>query len=179
MAIEIEIDANPETDNKKREAKSENITFKMNARRSLDGNIMIMDHIDIDIVYAPGTRKVLTFAKDKQSDIVYAAQNRMFEYLVRNGVVTPGTVRGGNVYGSLEGQVPEPVGGLDATKVFMMSVGKFLEEERPYFMYEKAYKEQEVDMWTDPPADETTELGEVPQAAKKGSIGKLRGYWNV
>ena len=179
MAIEIEIDANPETDNKKRDSKSENINFKMNARRTLDGNIMIMDHIDIDIVYTPGTRKVLTFAKNTQSDTVYAAQNRMFEYLISHGVVTPGTVQGGNVYGSIEGQVPEPVGGLDATKVFMMSVNKFLEEERPYFMYEKAYKEQEVEEWTDPPADETTELGEVPQAAKKGSIGKLRGYWNV
>ena len=49
MAIEIEIDANPETDNKKREAKSENITFKMNARRSLDGNIMIMFLTDFEL----------------------------------------------------------------------------------------------------------------------------------
>lgn len=179
MAIEIEIDKNPETDNKKRKDNSEKITFEMNARRSLDGNIMIMDHIDIDIVYTPGSRKVLTFAKDRQSDVVYAAQNRMFEYLVSHGVVSPGTIQGGNVYGSLEGQVPNPVGGLDATKVFMMSVGKFLEEEKPYFMYEKAYKEQELESWTEPPASETTELGEVPQAAKKGSIGKLRGYWNV
>jgi len=179
MTIEIDIDANPESDNKKRDAKPETISFKMNARRSLDGNIMIMDHIDIDIVYRPTSRRVLTFAKDIQSDVVYAAQNRLFEYLVTHGVVTPGTVQGGNVYGSIEGQVPKPIGGLDATKVFMMSVGKFMEEERPYFMYEKAYKEAEVEDWTDPPADETTELGEVPQAAKKGSIGKLRGYWNV
>ena len=179
MAIEIEVEGAPELDNKKRTGKSENISFKLNARRSLDGNIMIMDHIDIDIIYTPGTRKVLTLAKNTQSDAVYAAQNRMFEYLVGHGVVTPGTVQGGNVYGSIEGQVPEPVGGLDATNVFVMSVGKFLEEERPYFMYEKAYKESEIENETDPPPSETTPLGAVPQAAKKGSIGKLRGYWNV
>jgi len=140
---------------------------------------MIFDHIDIDIVYAPGTKKVVTFAKQMQSDAVYAAQNRMFDYLMRHGVVIPESIRGGNVYGSMEAQVPEPVGDLDATKVVMMSIGKFLEEEKPYFMYEKAYKEEEVENLTEPDAQDSTELGEVPQAAKKGSIGKLRGYWNV
>ena len=177
MTIEIEIDYKKASE--KIDKETDPVTFSMKARRSLDGNIMIFDHIDIDIVYAPSTKKVVTFAKDVLSDIVYAAQNRLFEYLVGHGVVTPDSVRGGNVYGSLEGQVPEPTEGIDATQVVMMSLGKFLEEEKPYFMYEKAYKEMEVEEWTDPPADETTELGKVPQAAKKGSIGKLRGYWSI
>jgi hypothetical protein len=176
MAIEIDVKS---ADEESAQESGKPISFSMNARRSLDGNIMIFDHIDIDIIYAPGTKKVVTFAKDILSDVVYAAQNRMFEYLVNHGVVIPDSVRGGNVYGSLEGQIPEPVGDLDATKVFMMSIGKFLEEEKPYFMYEKAYKEMEVEEWTDPPADETTPLGKVPQAAKKGSIGNLRGYWSI
>ena len=176
MAIEIKVDAEAEAPKKK---ESPTQSFEMNARRSLDGNIMIFDHIDIDIVYAPGTKKVVTFAKQMQSDAVYAAQNRMFDYLMRHGVVIPESIRGGNVYGSMEAQVPEPVGDLDATKVVMMSIGKFLEEEKPYFMYEKAYKEEEVENLTEPDAQDSTELGEVPQAAKKGSIGKLRGYWNV
>ena len=46
-------------------------------------------------------------------------------------------------------------------------------------MYEKAYKENELEDLTEPDAEDSTELGEVPQAAKKGSIGQLRGYWNV
>ena len=175
MAIEIDV----ETKEDKKESDAAPISFKMNARRSLDGNIMIFDHIDIDIVYSPSSKKVVTFAKDLMSDTVYATQNRMFEFLTRAGVVTPDSIRGGNVYGSIEGQIPEPVGDLDATKVFMMSIGKFIEEEKPYFMYEKAYREMEVEEWTDPPNDETTPLGRVPQAAKKGSIGNLRGYWNV
>tara|TARA_R100000808_G_C2151507_1_gene160583 strand:- start:3058 stop:3594 length:537 start_codon:yes stop_codon:yes gene_type:complete len=178
MAIEIKVDAEA-TPSKKEATNERPLSFSLNARRSIDGNIMIFDHIDIDIVYAPGVRKVMTFAKDMLSDSVYAAQNRMFEYLSKHGVVTRDTVQGGNVYGSMEGAVPEPVGDLDATKVFMMSIGKFLEEEKPYFMYEKAYKEQELEDLVDPDAQDSTELGEVPQAAKKGSIGKLRGYWNV
>jgi hypothetical protein len=177
MAIEINIDTDQQEP--KKEADSANLSFEMNARRSLDGNIMIFDHIDIDIVYAPGTKKVLTFAKQMQSDAVYAAQNRMFDYLMRHGVVIPESIRGGNIYGSMEAQVPEPAGDLDATKVVIMSIGKFLEEEKPYFMYEKAYKENEMEDLVEPEAEDSTELGEVPQAAKKGSIGQLRGYWNV
>tara|TARA_Y100000356_G_C11244374_1_gene283006 strand:+ start:496 stop:1026 length:531 start_codon:yes stop_codon:yes gene_type:complete len=176
MAIEINVETEKE-ESKKEEGST--LSFEMNARRSLDGNIMIFDHIDIDIVYAPGTKKVLTFAKQMQSDTVYAAQNRMFDYLMRHGVVIPESIRGGNVYGSMEAQVPEPAGDLDATKVVIMSIGKFLEEEKPYFMYEKAYKENEVEDLVDPDAEDSTDLGEVPQAAKKGSIGQLRGYWNV
>jgi len=176
MAIEINVN----TEEQPKETKnSPTMSFEMNARRSLDGNIMIFDHIDIDIVYAPGTKKVLTFAKQMQSDSVYAAQNRMFDYLMRHGVVIPESIRGGNVYGSMEAQVPEPAGELDATKVVMMSIGKFLEEEKPYFMYEKAYKENEMEDLVEPEGEDSTELGEVPQAAKKGSIGQLRGYWNV
>lgn len=177
MAIEIKVDVDNE--NEEKTSKQESISFSLNARRSLDGNIMIFDHIDIDIVYAPGKKKVLTFAKDMLNDSVYAAQNRMFEYLTKHGVVNRDTVQGGNVYGSMEGQVPEPAGDLDPTKVVMMSISKFLEEEKPYFMYEKAYKDQELHDLVDPAPSDSTELGEVPQAAKKGSIGKLRGYWNV
>ena len=173
MAIEIDV----KTEEEKEAAQG--VSFKMNARRSIDGNIMIFDHIDIDIVYSPTTKKVVAFAKDLLSDTVYATQNRMFEYLTKKGVVNRDTVVGGNVYGSIEGQVPEPVGDMDVTQVVLLSLGKFIEEEKPYFMYEKAYREMEVEELTDPPASETTPLGRVPQAAKKGSIGKLRGYWNV
>ena len=174
MAIEVKVDNSAEEPKKEKK-----LSFEMNARRSLDGNIMIFDHIDIDIVYQPGTKRVVTFAKEMQNDSVYGAQNRLFDHLIKAGVVTPDSVRGGNVYGSIEAQVPNPTNGLDATKVVILSLGKFLEEERPYFMYEKAYKGQEIESETAPDIADSTELGEVPQASKKGSIGKLRGYWNV
>ena len=105
MTIEVEIDPTPEAPSDQK-SKSSVITFEMNARRSLDGNIMIFDHIDIDIVYMPTDQKVVTFAKAVQNDNVYGAQNRLFDYLSRRGVVLPESVRGGNVYGSIEAQVP-------------------------------------------------------------------------
>ena len=51
-----------------------------------------------------------------------------------------------------------------------LSIAKFIEEERPYFMYEKRYEEQEIDRLTDPDAEDSTELGDVPHDDNKGSI---------
>lgn len=177
MTIEIEIDTTPEQE--KKEKQGPGVSLELNARRSLDGNIMIFDHIDIDIVYMPGKKKLATYAKGMMSDSVYAAQNRLFDHLHRAGVVSPETVRGGNVYGSMEGKVPESTGNLDETKVLMLSLSKFFEEERPYFMYEKKLDDEETERLTDPSAEDSTEFGEVPHAQKKGSVGRMRGYWNV
>ena len=179
MTIEIEIDTTPDAEQEKKKAEPQSIPLEMNARRSLDGNIMIFDHIDIDIVYMPGKKKLSTYAKGMMNDSVYAAQNRMFDYLQKKGVVTPESIRGGNVYGSMEGLVPESVGNLDETKVILLSLSKFLEEEKPYFMYEEKLDNEETERLTDPDAEDSTECGEVPHAEKKGSIGRLRGYWNV
>lgn len=177
MTIEIEIDTTPEEE--KRENSGGSLPLEVNARRSLDGNIMIFDHIDIDIVYMPGKKKLATYAKGMMSDSVYAAQNRMFDYLQKKGVVLPESIRGGNVYGSMEAMVPESTGNLDETKVVLLSLSKFLDEEKPYFMYEKKLDDEETERLTDPDADDSTEYGEVPHSQRKGSIGRMRGYWNV
>ncbi len=177
MAIEIEVDTTPEQE--KEDRTSQSLPVELNARRSLDGNIMIFDHIDIDIVYMPGKKKLATYAKGMMSDSVYAAQNRMFDYLQKKGVVLPESIRGGNVYGSMEAMVPESAGNLDETKVVLLSLSKFLDEEKPYFMYEKKLEDEETERITEPEDEDSTEFGEVPHAQKKGSIGRLRGYWNV
>ena len=177
MTIEIEIDTAPEKERKGSTASGPSL--ELNARRSIDGNIMIFDHIDIDIVYMPAKNKLSTYAKSMMSDSVYAAQNRLFDHLHKSGVVSPETVRGGNVYGSMEAIVPESAGTLDETKVVLLSLSKFLEEEKPYFMYEKKLEDQETERITEPEPEDSTEFGEVPHAEKKGSIGRMRGYWNV
>ncbi len=53
----------------------------MNARKNLNGDIMIFDHNNIDIVILPEKKKVVAFAKDLVSDEVYGAQNRLFDHL--------------------------------------------------------------------------------------------------
>ena len=79
-------------------------TIFLNARESLDGNVMIFDHKDIDIVIMSENKKVLTLAKQQFSDQVYEAQDRLFSYLAKKGILELGSIQGGNVYGSMEGK---------------------------------------------------------------------------
>ena len=83
------------------------ISFKLNARKTLNGDIMIFDHTDIDIIVLTEKKKIIAFAKDIMSDVVYGAESRLFEYLKRRGVVSYDSIQGGNVYGSLEAVILE------------------------------------------------------------------------
>ena len=53
------------------------VNLELKARKTLDGNIMIFDHQQIDIVLMPAKSKIVTFAKDDFSETVYSAQNRL------------------------------------------------------------------------------------------------------
>ena len=46
------------------------VTLELKARKSLDGNIMIFDHEEMDIVVMPTQNKVVTFAKNDFSSTV-------------------------------------------------------------------------------------------------------------
>lgn len=147
------------------------IRLELKARRSLDGNILIFDHQEIDIVIMPEKRKVVTFAKDDYSESIYHVQDRFFEFLKRKGIVTYDSIRGGNVYGSIEGMIAESkdpeINVLDYT---IYNVYRFLKEEQPRYDYMQDYEEMLDDYYTEPTTEDSTELGEVPQAKEKGSI---------
>ena len=42
--------------------------FKLNLRRALNGDLMIFDHADIDIIILLEKKKIVAFAKDMMSD---------------------------------------------------------------------------------------------------------------
>ena len=147
------------------------VQLELKARKSLDGNIMIFDHQEIDIVIMPDKSKVIAFAKDDFSDAVYEVQNRFFEFLKRKGIVTYDSIRGGNVYGSLEGLIGEAKDPeLNVVDYTIYNVYKFLKEEKPYYDYIDDYEQMLDDYYTQPTDMDSTELGEVPQASEKGSI---------
>ena len=164
MAISIKVGsaAEPEGDAAEETAQQDSVAvdFKLKIRRTMDNNIMISDHPDVDIVLMIASEKI----------VVYDVQNRLFRFLVRKGVVNPETVRAGNVYGSMEGVV---LGSAEQDRflpLVIMNISKFIEEERPYFEYIEKYKQMEDDELLDPDAADSTDLGEVPQAAEKGGI---------
>ena len=80
-----------------------NPKMSMILRKTLGGDYAIYDHYDMDIVIQPERKQVLAFAKNEMSDDVYAAQDRLFAFLQKKGVILPETIQGGNVYGSMQG----------------------------------------------------------------------------
>tara|TARA_R110000744_G_scaffold377045_2_gene491751 strand:+ start:4494 stop:5063 length:570 start_codon:yes stop_codon:yes gene_type:complete len=145
------------------------IQVRLDIRKSLDGNLIISDHPDIDIIVMPQKNKVLALAKELQSGIVYGAQNRLFDFLQSRGVVDPASVQGGNIYASLEGDIPVAPE-LPTIKITILNIAKWLDDELPSVEFVEDYEDEVVDDYTDPDKEYSTALGQVPQAATKGSI---------
>jgi len=140
-------------------------------RKALDGSLMILDHPAMDITISADTNKVVAFPKHLSTDDTYAAQTRLFRHLVGAGIIEPSSVEGGAVYGALEGEMFTPANSkLPLLDLAVLSIGKFLEKEMPDYAFAKAYDQEIEDMYVDPSDLETTPLGKVPQAAKKGNI---------
>jgi len=148
------------------------IQISLNARKTVDGNILIYDHPEIDISIVPGRNKIITMPKNLLTDDVYEAQNKFLKYLRKMGVIIYDSVQGGNVYGTIEAQYPSDdvaseVG--DPMQLLMLVVAKFLEIEKPGQEFVKAVKDDFKFDMVDPTMDKSTELGEIPQGRSKGS----------
>jgi len=145
------------------------LEFKLDLRRALNGDLMIFDHTDIDIIVMLEKKKIVAFAKDLMTDIVYGAENRLFEHLKKCGIIAFDSIQGGNVYGSLEAKILDSKE-LDPIKASLYEISQWMNEERPYFASTDAHDEMMDDALTDPDDINSTELGEVPHEEEKGSI---------
>jgi len=151
--------------------------IRLKARKTLDGNILILDHPEIDIVLSPKNKKVLALSKQQYGDHVYATQSRLFEYLSKKGIVEGSSVRGGNVYGSLEGAILESLEAdrVDSFQMALYSIASFLLEEKPHYRAVKQYEIEFEKELLEPKDEDSTELGEVPHDKRKGTVGQHNG----
>lgn len=143
--------------------------FSFIARSALNGDIMILDHKDIDIIVKQSEKKVIAFPKELMTDAAYGAESRLLEYLRNKGIIAYDSIQGGNVYGSLEGQILES-SNIDEIKATLVNMSEWFDTERSYIVGTDAYDHMQDDALLDPDNAESTELGEVPAAAEKGSI---------
>jgi len=148
----------------------------LQVRKTLDGNYMIYDHPLYDVVLMPRKNKVITFPKKDTTIDAYSSQDSFFDYMMRHGMILPDTVQGGNAYGSLEASYPKN-DVVDTLSVFLFVIYNFFKEEVDNMRSALDYSDAADDMLTDPDERDSTELGEVPQSDKKGSIDPgLRPY---
>ncbi len=147
------------------------VRLELDARKSLSGDVMVFDHGDIDIVLSPSNSKVIAFPKDVVNDMVYGAQNRLFTHLQKRGIIIPESIRAGSFFGSYEATIQKPSDeSIKASKLALINISGFIDEERPYFESTDAIISMSDDELIHPDKADSTELGDVPQAVEKGSI---------
>jgi hypothetical protein len=152
------------------EKKKQLFTIKVKARRTLDGNIIVSDHPEIDIVIMPDKMRVITFSKENFDDHIYQTQDRFMKYLTKKGTIVFDSIASGNVYGSLEAKIIKPIQELPIDNLMLMLVSKWIESEKPSVVYQQAVADAYIDSVADPNDKESTELGKVPAAQEKGSV---------
>ena len=59
----------------------------LKARKTIDGNIIISDHPELDIMILASKSKLVALPKEELDDEVYESQQRLFKHLVMKGVV--------------------------------------------------------------------------------------------
>ncbi len=171
MAIKIVVGQEPQAlEATQEEVKPTQAKMFMNARKALNGDIMIFDHKDIDIVLVLEKKKIMTFPKEILDDFIYETQDRLFKFLIKKGVVDPESIQGGNIHMSMEGKIFESEE-HNSSQVALFTIGKFIEEERPYFEAIEAHERAEEERLLEPDPDESTEFDpEKYHDATKGSI---------
>lgn len=150
---------------------------KMNARKDLEGNILVFDHPDIDILIIPSKNKIIAFPKEFLTDEIYDTNKRLFDFLKKKGVVIYDSVQGGNVCGSMEGSYPTESKWAEPTQMVLFVINKFFEEELPKQEFVDAYLQDNKDDIVDPSAEDTTELGQIPHAGEKGALRTNYNAW--
>jgi hypothetical protein len=159
-----------EPEETKPEKKKQLFTIKVKARRTLDGNIIVSDHPDIDIVIMPEKMRIITFSKENFDDHIYQTQDRLMKYLTKKGTLVFDSITAGNVYGSLEAKIIKPAQEIPIDNLMLMLVSKWLDSEKPSVVYQQAVDDIYTDRMTDPNDKESTDLGKVPAAQEKGSV---------
>ena len=165
-----------------KKANAKKVRLELDLRKSMNGDLMIFDHGDIDIVLSPSKNKVVIFPKDTMSDLVYGAQNRLMAHLRKRGIIVAESIQAGAFYGSLESVLEDStIEDVSSAKMALINIHNFIEEERPYFEQTEAIVSMADDELLHPDKEDSTELGEVPQEVEQGSIrqGYVRDPYSI
>jgi hypothetical protein len=177
MSIKINIE--PDVPEEEPVEKPRDISISLEIRKTLDGKIMILDHMFFDIILDTESKTIITFPKERIDDETYQYQNDYFKHLMTEGVITPESIVSGNVYGSLQANYPESANeNINPTQVVLLSTSKFILENKPALEMLQYIDTEIEDHLIDPTPEDSTELGEIPHKEKKGSVGvdRIRRY---
>ena len=166
---EITVDIKPQVKVNIINPNMKKLQFELNMRKALNGDILVFDHKDIDIVLMVEKKKIVAFPKEIMSEVVYGAESRLMEWMRKNGIIEYDSIQGGNVYGSLEGKIHE-TDERDIIKSTIYQLSEWMMSEAPAGKMIKGHDDMVQDELLEPDQDMSTELGEIPHEPEKGSI---------
>ena len=76
--------------------------MSLDIRKTMDGNLIISDHNDVDVVIMPQKKKIVAFPKKFRTTWYMTHRTDSLDISGRRGIIDPDSIRGGNSYGSME-----------------------------------------------------------------------------
>ena len=151
----------------------------LQARSTIDGNIIVSDHPEIDIMILASKSKLVTLPKEELDDEVYESQQRLFKHLVMKGVIDYSSVQAGNLFMSMEAVIPEATSG-DKIQYILYAISEFIKEELPFYRDQEEFEKEMEDQLLEPEVDEYTELDtDKYHADNKGSLPPKYTRWGI
>jgi hypothetical protein len=149
----------------------------LNARRTIDGNIIVKDHPEVDLLVLPEKSKIVVLPKEELDDEVYDSQKRLFKFLVLKGVIEYDSVQAGNLFMSMEAKISKTEKG-DSLQYLLYAIAEFVEDELPFYRDQKEFEMDQEQNLLVPEPDEYTEFDPAKyHDEKKGSLPpRLQSY---
>lgn len=141
----------------------------LKAKKTLDDNIIIYDHPEVEILVMPATNKIVAMPKEQLDDEIYDTQMRMFKFLASKGVVSHDSIQAGNIFMSMEGTIPAMKDG-DALQHVLLVLSKFIEGDLPFYKDLENFEKETEQALLDPEPDEYSDFDPDRHAEKKGSL---------
>jgi hypothetical protein len=136
-------------------------SISLQIKKTLDGNLLIMDHEYLDILIVPAEGRIVTMPKPKMDKDVYDYQKELMDDLFLGGVSDAAAPRGGAVFGMVETQYPTE-GEVDTLQAVLYRIDNFLKRTVGSEAFAHEYDENIEDRFTDPNAEDSTKYGEIP-----------------
>ena len=128
----------------------------LKAKKTIDGNIIVSDHPEVDIMILPAQKKIVALSKEELDDEVYETQDRLFKFLILKGVVEYDSVQAGNLFMSVEAKIPDAKEG-DKIQYLLYSISEFMEKDLPYYEDKKEFEREMERSLLEPEPDEFTD----------------------
>ena len=163
--------------NKPEPPKPPQAKIELQIRKTLGGNLLIMDHDKMNIVVSPKANTVTAIPKMYSGDNsnIYSYQRDLMASLEEGGVISHNMIQGGLKFGVLEAMIEPASEGISGVQVALLELEKFIKKSLGEEIKADQYDKNIEDRFTDPEESETTELGDV-KPEEETPYGRSRTY---